>query len=67
MYANQDFHHITALKLLPCPVLNDFHLNTDSGKISVLDLSAAFDTVDHNIPLEQSPRNLQVCSNSDLF
>lgn len=37
-------------------VLNDIHLNTDSGKMSVLvllNLSAAFDKVDHNILLDR--------------
>ncbi len=37
-------------------IINDIRLNSDSGKISVLvllDLSAVFDTVDHNILLER--------------
>lgn len=53
MSSNQDFdHHSIAL----VKVLNDSQWNADSGKISVLvwlDLSAAFDTVDHNILLDR--------------
>ena len=45
-------HHSTETTLVK--VLNDIHLNTDSGKMSVLvllNVSAAFDKVDHNILL----------------
>ena len=45
-------HHSTETTLVK--ILSDIHLNTDSGKCSVLvslDLSAVFDTVDHDILL----------------
>ncbi len=46
--------HITETGLIE--IINDIRLNSDTGKLMVLvllDLSAAFDTVDHNILLQR--------------
>ncbi len=45
-------------------IINDICLNSDSGKISVLlllDLSVAFNTVDHNILLERLENWVGLC------
>jgi len=47
-------HHSTETGLIK--IINDIRLHTDSGKLSVLlllNLSATFDTVDHNILLDR--------------
>lgn len=55
IYMYQDAISTNALTAL-IKVLNDIRLNTDSGKLTVLvllDLSAAFDTIDHKIVLDR--------------